>query len=197
MLVIGVTGLPGAGKSIFSEVAKEFGIPVISMGDLVKEQVKKLGLDITPENVGKIAIKLREKNGPDAVAKLVIEKILEEPSLKESKVLIIDGIRSLAEVELFKKHFYNLFIHFENFIIVAIHAPPNQRYQRLLARGRRDDAASLEKILERERRELSFGIGNVIALANYILVNDGTIQEFKVKVREFLRKIINQAIKDE
>jgi len=190
MLVIGVTGLPGAGKSVFSEVAKEFGIPVISMGDLVKEQVKKLGLEITPENVGKIAIELREKNGPDAVAKLVIERILKKPSLKESKVLIIDGIRSLAEVELFRKHF-------ENFIIVAIHAPPNQRYQRLIARGRRDDAASLEKILERERRELSFGIGNVIALADYILVNDGTIQEFKVKVREFLRKIINQAIKDE
>ena len=75
MLGIGVVGMPGAGKSIFSDAARSLGIVTIRMGDIVFEETEKKGLPLTPDNVGQIAIGLREKWGKDIVAKKVIEKI--------------------------------------------------------------------------------------------------------------------------
>jgi hypothetical protein len=41
----------------------------------------------------------------------------------------------------------------------------------------------------RDERELSWGIGRVISLADYMIVNDGTLDEFKTKAREFIIKL--------
>ena len=38
MKVIGVTGLPGSGKSLFFDMAKEKGVVVVSMGDIIREK---------------------------------------------------------------------------------------------------------------------------------------------------------------
>jgi hypothetical protein len=38
-------------------------------------------------------------------------------------------------------------------------------------------------------RELSVGLGNVIAMAEQIIVNDNSVEEIKLKVAESLRRI--------
>ncbi|NLO77930.1 MAG: AAA family ATPase [Methanomicrobiales archaeon] len=43
MKVIGVVGLPGSGKGEFSRIAGEFEIPVIVMGDSIREYVRTSG----------------------------------------------------------------------------------------------------------------------------------------------------------
>ena len=47
MKVIGFVGLPASGKTEAAKVAQELGIPIIRMGDVVREEVKRRGLDIT------------------------------------------------------------------------------------------------------------------------------------------------------
>ncbi|ASJ00765.1 dephospho-CoA kinase [Thermococcus gorgonarius] len=183
MIVI-VTGMPGSGKS---KIVKEFekrGIPSVSLGDIVREETVKRGLELTKENVAKVSIRLRQELGQNAVAKLAVEKV--RAFLKNSGVVVIDGVRSLDEVGTFRGAFPD-----ERIMIVAVHTPPKQRFERLKARGRHDDPKTWEDFEERDWKELRFGIGGVIAMADYMIINDGTHEEYEKKVRELVDMILN------
>ncbi|HDD57440.1 MAG TPA: flagellar hook-basal body complex protein FliE [Thermoplasmatales archaeon] len=177
MKAIAFTGMPGSGKSEAVKVAKEMGIPVIRMGDCVWEEVRKRGLKLNDENVGKIANEMREKYGKDIWAKRTLEKI--KPSW--SKV-VIDGVRNIEEVDYFRKNLG------KDFLLIAIHASPITRYKRLMERGREDDSTNLDKIKERDERELRWGIGVLIALADVIIVNENSLDEFRRDVEKILRE---------
>ena len=41
MKLIGITGMPGSGKSAIFEIAKKHNILIISMGDIVRYETKK------------------------------------------------------------------------------------------------------------------------------------------------------------
>ena len=184
-MIIIVTGMPGSGKS---KIVKEFerrGFPSVSMGDVVREETLKRGLELTKENVAKVSIRLRQELGQNAVAKLTVEKVRE--LLKESDVVVIDGVRSLDEVGTFRGAFPD-----EKIIVVAVHTPPKQRFERLRARGRHDDPKTWEDFEERDWKELRFGIGSVIAMADYMLVNDGSHDEYEKNVRELVDRILTE-----
>ena len=68
---MGVVGFPASGKGEFSKIAQAMGIPVIVMGDVIREEVKKAGLPLTDENLGRTANLLRATGGMDAVAGFV------------------------------------------------------------------------------------------------------------------------------
>ncbi|AMQ18303.1 dephospho-CoA kinase [Thermococcus peptonophilus] len=184
MIVI-VTGMPGSGKS---KIVKEFekrGFPSVSLGDIVREETLKRGLELTKENVAKVSIRLRQELGQNAVAKLAVEKV--KALLKGSKVVVIDGVRSLDEVGTFRGAFPE-----EKIIIVAVHTPPRQRFERLKARGRHDDPQTWEDFEERDWKELRFGIGGVIAMADYMVVNDGSREEYERTVRKLVDEILSK-----
>jgi len=147
MRVIAFVGLPLSGKSTAAKVAEEMGIPVVCMGDIVREEAKRRGLPQTDENLGKIAEELRRKEGMDAIAKRCIPIIREKGM--ETGVVVVDGIRGIAEVERFKREFG------EDFILINIEAPLEIRFQRALKRKRSDDITTIEDLKKRDERELS------------------------------------------
>ena len=183
-IVVGLAGMPGAGKSLVVETASELGYAIVVMGDVIREETKKLGLELTPQNVGKVMLQLRADGGATVVAQKCIPKIEEQ---KSSKTLI-DGLRSLHEVDAFKTHF-------AKFSIAAVHASPEARFTRLTNRHRSDDPNGWEVFRERDIRELSVGLGNVIAMAEQMIVNDNSVEETKVKVAEALRRIEEKWLK--
>ncbi len=184
MIVI-VTGMPGSGKSRIVREFSEHGVPHVSMGDIVREETLKRGLELTKENVAKVSIRLRQELGQNAVAKLTVERVKE--LLRKSSVVVIDGVRSLDEVGTFRSAFPE-----ERIIIVAVHTPPHMRFSRLRARGRHDDPRSWEDFEERDWKELRFGIGNVIAMADYMIVNDRSRAEYNREVRELVKKLLSE-----
>lgn len=109
MKVIGVVGLPASGKGEFSKIAAEAGIPVIVMGDMIRAEVKKAGLEPTDTNFGATANRLRAEGGMDAIAALCIPEIKRQTA----PLVLVDGIRGDAEVNLFRKHF-------SGFILISI-----------------------------------------------------------------------------
>jgi len=182
MIVI-VTGMPGSGKSRIVEEFEKRGFPSVSLGDIVREETLKRGLALTKENVAKVSIRLRQELGQNAVAKLAVEKV--RKLLKGKDVVVIDGVRSLDEVGTFRSAFPG-----EEIIIIAVHTPPKQRFERLKARGRHDDPRSWEEFEERDWKELKFGIGNVIAMADHMIVNDGSKEEYEKRVETLVEEII-------
>ncbi len=177
-LVVGLAGMPGAGKSLVVEAAVDYGYSIVVMGDVVREETRKLGLDLTPQNVGKVMLQLRADGGVGVVAQKCIPKIEAQTGGR----VLVDGLRSLYEVDAFKAYF-------ARFSVVAVHASPEARFNRLFNRRRSDDPSGWAVFLDRDTRELSVGLGNVIALAEQMIVNDNSVEEVKPKVAEALRRI--------
>ncbi len=171
--------MPGAGKGVFRRTVQRISYPVVTMGDEVREEVKRRNLKPTPKNLGKTMLNLRELEGPVAIAKRCI------PKLKNAtgKIVFIDGIRSLVEVDEFKKHF-------PNFILIAIHTAPKTRYQRLFRRRRSDDPTNWETFMERDLRELGIGMGAVISIADQVIVNKGTLPQLRQKIMQVLKEVL-------
>ena len=182
MKIIAFVGLPLSGKSTASKVAEEMGIPVVVMGDVVREEAKKRGIELTDENLGKIASELREREGMDAIAKRCIPIIREK--LKERGIVVVDGIRGIDEVKRFKEEFG------EDFVLINIEAPIELRFERALKRKREDDVKTIEDLKKRDERELSWNMGEAIKAADITLENKGDLEEFKETVREVLRHFV-------
>ena len=165
---IGVVGLPGSGKSIVAEVAKAYSIPTVIMGDIIRQLCIDNELESNSENIGTIMVNIRKEEGMNAVAKRTLPKIAE---VKEN-VVVIDGLRSYEEVELFRENL-------KKFIILAIHASPRTRYMRINERGRLDDTKNLKAFQDRDEREIRAGIAKIVALADIMFVNEGKIKPLK------------------
>jgi len=191
MKIIGVTGLPGSGKSVVSRAAKKLDIPLVRMGDVIREEAKKRN-----QKTGDVAVELRKEYGEFVVAERCVEIIktyiaskspsLENNSRNRSRIKVpkcdiymIEGIRSPYEVEIFKKNF-------NEFKVIAIHSTPNTRFKRLKRRMRPDDSREESDFKLRDQRELNFGIGNVIATADYMVVNEGPLKKIKNIIRSIL-----------
>ncbi len=184
MKIIAFVGLPLSGKSTAAKVAEELGIPVVVMGDIVREEVRRRGLELTDENAGKVATELREKEGLDAIAKRCIPIIREKA--KEKGIVVVDGIRGIAEVERFKKEFG------DDFILINIESPIEMRFERALKRKRDDDIKTIEELKKRDERELSWNMGEAIKVANFTIENTSDIQTFIDKIRDLLNQLARQ-----
>ena len=173
--IIGVTGMSGSGKATVKQVAETMGYSTVVMGDEVREEAKRRNLEPTPENLGALMLTLREEEGPAVIARRCIPKI----EKARSSIVVVDGVRSLQEVEEFKKHF-------KDFALIAVHASPMTRFQRLYQRERSDAPRSWQTFSERDLRELNIGLGAVIAMADYMIINEGTKEQVRQKAREVL-----------
>ncbi len=185
VLVFAFVGAPAAGKTEAASVAKELGIPVITMGEVIREELRKRGLPLNDKNAGRIANELRAREGMDAIAKRCIPRIKarKKSAGKNQKVVVVDGVRGMAEVEAFKKEFGN------DFVLVRVDAPLSLRYERIRSRGRGDDLdlLSLEEFKNREKRELGWGMEEAMKKADKIVENTASLEEFKEQIKGILR----------
>jgi dephospho-CoA kinase len=178
MKVVGVVGLPASGKGEFSRIAQEMGIPVVVMGDVIRAELTGKGIPPTDENLGKMSGDLRERLGRDAIAQLSIPAI----EAQTAPVVLVDGIRSEAEVQTFREHFCD-------FILVGIVSSFEVRYERLRNRRRSDDPVSRADLRVRDERELGWGLGTALAIAEHTLENNGSMEEFSGTVRRMLSEL--------
>ena len=125
-----------------------------------------------------LALKLREERGPAAVAELCFPLID-----RAGPVVLVEGIRSMDEVEAFRARYGRA-------VVLAIHSSPKTRFERLRARGRSDDPGSWEEFCERDRVELSMGIGAAIALADHMIVNEGEVEELREEAKRLLEELL-------
>jgi len=199
MKIIGLVGLPGSGKGEASRIAKQQGLTVLVMGDVIRQEADRLGLDATDGNLGRIGSALRAAEGPEAVARRVLERAV----ASGEDTVVVDGLRSGEEADYFATHA-------QQFHLVEICAPTEERLRWLQARGRPDDpgrsragigrdldekiisccgepdglaAAALE---QRECREMGWGMSQAIEAASLKLINDGSLEEFRENFRRLL-----------
>ena len=161
--------MPGAGKSTIVSKLKEQGYETFSLGDGVRSEAKRQNLEPTGENLGKLMLELRQKNGPGAIAELIKESI--QNSTHE--IIIIDGIRSIHEINVLKET--------GNVKLLAVIASADTRFNFLRERKRSDDPLTREKFEERDNREIGVGLEEIIGLADKSIENNNVTIEEMVK----------------
>ncbi|MEM0438020.1 MAG: AAA family ATPase [Candidatus Micrarchaeia archaeon] len=180
MKIVCVTGMRGCGKSVLGEAAKMRGMPVFEMRDIVAEMMAAENIIMSNRNMREFAKGIREVYGKDIVARKMAERI-RAAGIRRGVVLVI-GVRGMYEVRAFREAFGE-----QNVVLLAIHSPPKMRFQRVMSRtGKIDDPKSYDEFLWSDEMELGYGVSKAISLADLMIVNDGTLEEYINKCKEIL-----------
>lgn len=177
MGVIGTVGLPGSGKGEAAAVAREAGVPVVTMGDVIRQACRDRGLD-PADHHGAVATRLREEDGPAAIAERSLPLIRE--ALADHDVVLVDGLRSGVELDTFREAFGAAFT------LVSIEAPFEVRAERLADRGRDASDADLDALEARDERELGFGMGEAMDRADVTIDNTDSLDAFRAQIEAML-----------
>jgi dephospho-CoA kinase len=125
-------------------------------------------------------LEVRAKSGPGAVAELIKDSV--QNSTQD--VVIIDGVRSIAEIDVLKK--------IGDVKLLAIQASPKTRFNFLSSRGRSDDPKTRENFEERDNREIGIGLEKLIEVADKTITNHNlTIDELVNHSKELIESWIN------
>ena len=181
-MVIAAVGKNASGKDYFLEfISKEFGVPLLSVGDIVRELAEAEGLEKTRENLHAISHKYMGKYGQDFFPKRLIER-LKELGYRD---VLISGIRPPSDVENFKAAFG------EDFFLVAIVVESDRkRWERTVARGSARDHVSFEEFLRLdEQEEILFNTSRTISMADYTFYRgDFSDEEYHERIKKFYKE---------
>ncbi|HHX58801.1 MAG TPA: AAA family ATPase [Candidatus Moranbacteria bacterium] len=182
MKIIGITGTLGAGKGTIVEFLKEKGFRHFSARDFLVKEIKKRGLEVNRDSMTMVGNDLREKNKPS----YIIDELYGEAK-KGTQNCVIESIRTAGEVESLRKK--------GAFTLLAVDADQKTRYERIIKRDSATDKISFEKFQSDEEREMESedpNKQNLLAcrrLADFVIFNNGTMEELREKVEEVLDKI--------
>ncbi len=173
--LIGLTGTNGSGKGEAAYFFKEHGYNPFSLSDIIRDELRHEHKEINRDNLIQMGNRLRETYGADILARRVMDRI--------KRKAVIDSIRNPKEVEFFRKQ--------KDFILLAIDAPIEIRYTRVIQRGRNESASTLQEFIAKEeeemdQREKGQQLDSCIQMADYRVTNEGSLEDFHKKLERFL-----------
>lgn len=179
--IIGLLGQIGSGKGVARDyLVDKYGYEEITMGDLVREETKKRGLELTRDNLDIVTKDVTDKYGDDFWSKRVVEII--KNSDKEK--FVIDGVRRPLEIDTITKNFPDA----AKFVLVDVDS--KIRFERMKKRARPGFPETYEEFLKHsERQDKLFNVNESFKRVNYTLDNNGTLEDLHKQIDELLKKI--------
>ena len=169
-MIIGVSGLNGSGKGALLADLATRGYEILSLSDVVRDELAKKGLDETRERMIAAGNALRREHGPGALAQTLVSRLNAETSYG------IDSIRHPAEVEA-------LAAMSPDFRLIWVEASAKIRLERMQSRGRPGDPTTLSELdrlesLERGGSDASTQQLDAIRdLADFVLTNEAGLEQ--------------------
>ncbi|MEX2017454.1 MAG: hypothetical protein WD876_03195 [Candidatus Pacearchaeota archaeon] len=186
-MIIGLTGRIASGKA---EAAKYFidkGFEYYTISQMVREVVSKIEIPIMRESLQDVGNLIRKYEGSGGWIKRIIKR------LDFKKNYVIDGIRNPGEIEELKK--------FKDFYLVSVDVPVDIRFERVLRRNKLSDPKTWELFVKADERdfgvnEINTGqqVGKCMAVADFKIVNDGTLNDLRVKIEQIYKNIMGEKL---
>lgn len=185
--IVFIVGMAGSGKSIVSDELVKKGFAYARFGQLTMDEIKKKGLEINETNEKAVREELRREYGMGAYATLNIPKF--DENLKTANV-VGDGLYSWTEYKILKEKYGS------QMYVLAVYAPPELRYDRLENRSESNNDNSRFRSIPRDKSQSRdyAEIENIekagpIAMADFTIVNTGTVEDAKNQLNKFLDDI--------
>lgn len=179
--LIAFVGLSGTGKSSVAEYVSERGVPRVSFANIIANRLESEGLDQTVENERAIRDRLRLDPAGDVVASEIISEINNLIESGQHRI-IIDGLGSW---DTYKR------LHHEfpaSLTVVALTARRHIRHRRLTERA--ENPLTNKQVDERDYDMVeNMNKGAVIAMADYFVIDNGSLEQLHSKIDELLRDI--------
>ncbi len=187
-LCIGLTGRMASGKGEVVRLLEDRAFQYISLSDIVRREAARGGSPVSRGNMQDIGNRLRAEGGAGVLGRLVREAV----ETAAAAHWVIDGIRNPAEVLELRK--------IRAFFLIGIDSSLPVILERMKKRRRAGDAdseAELQGALEREwgRGEPAGGqqVGPTLAMADFVIDNNGTMAELEARLEEVLVTIRSRA----
>ena len=203
MKIFILVGLQLSGKSSHGHKLREDeNIPMIETGHAVYHELKKQKLEVNHKNTTKVILELLGRD-PTAFTQAILE--FEKEKYTGSSILILNGVKSPAEIKYVKDKFGK-----DNVFVLGFHAGQLTRFNRVMNSDRfavsgrflektqeDQDLAKWENFISRDIREIGLGIGNALATANHIIVTedkDWPYYSFNTSYKNFKKYITSKMI---
>ncbi len=188
IVYVGVVGQIAVGKGILVDyLIKKLGFVSFSLSSILHEELKGKGIKgFTRKTLQDMGDELRKKEGDDILARKAIEIL----KTNGGRHVVIEGIRNPGEVEFLKKN--------PSFILIGVKANRELRFKRLLQRAKPWDPKTWNDFVKVDRRDLGVGqkrsgqqVGKCLAYCDYVLTNNGSLEDFRRKVKELMKRFLN------
>lgn len=184
LMVLALVGTNGSGKGVVVGLLKKFlDLHHFSARDMIIDLAKKDGVNIENRD------HLREYNEKrNREGKTLIQEMKKEidQNIFDKKIYIFESLRRVSEIKELKDYFG------DNFKLIAVDAPLELRYQRIVERGTMADKIDFEKFKEQERLESinedenQMNIPKCVSLADFVVENTGTMEDLEDKVKKII-----------
>lgn len=185
-MILGITGTNGAGKgSVVTYLVEEKRFTHFSVREKIIEEVKRRGLELNRTNIGETGTSLRREHG----ANYFTDTFLATAREQGADNVVIESIRTLAEAAYLRE---------QGGKVLAVDAPVEVRYERIINRGSVTDKVSFEDFRLQEDVEYrpkditdstQMNVLGVIETADHVLVNDGSLEELGGKIEAILTEL--------
>lgn len=185
-MIIGLTGKNASGKGEVAAYLKTKGFIYYSLSDELREEAAKRNIEHSRENLISLGNELRERNGPECLAKKINEKIRNNKKKDNGKNFVVDSVRNPFEAKELLKN--------RDFLLIGIDAPIGLRFQRLVERNRVGDAKTIEELkkqenMENTKNETSQQLNETFKLAGKTVINNGSLENLHKKIDELLEEL--------
>ncbi len=169
-MIVGLTGRNCSGKGEAVEFLKTKGFYSYSLSDVIRDEIRGRGMDVTRENLIKVGNELRRRHGHGVLAERILER------LEPDRNYVIDSIRHPAEAQALSRR--------SDFLLLAVQASAQVRFERIRQRDRPGDPQTFEEFRQTEEKELGNSgserqqLDSMEDLANHRIRNETTLEEF-------------------
>jgi dephospho-CoA kinase len=178
--LLAMVGMPGAGKSVVVDYLRGKGWTVVHFGGVTMRELERRGLPVNETNERAVREDLRKRHGMEAFAKLSMEVVLSGLSKGPT---VIDGLYSWSEYKFLRTQLSR------RIYVVNVFTSRQIRYDRLLHREVRP--LSHEEAEARDFAEIeNLEKGGPIAMADFTLLNDGTIENLYSEIDKLLKLLV-------
>lgn len=177
-IILGLVGPIASGKgTIAAYLEKQHHASTYRFSTIMRDVLIRLHLPLNRKNLQDISTLLRKNFGEDLFARIIAENVTKD----NNKIVAVDGIRRLADIQYLQK--------IPEFKLIKIIANPEIRYQRLVQRGENQDdgQASYEKFLADHKREADAQIPIVMEKTKLSVGNDGTFNQLYGQIEKILQ----------
>lgn len=181
--ILAVVGMSGSGKSVIVDHLTSKKYPKVYFGGMIYKEMEKRGIERTEdgESEKKFREMIRETEGKDWVVRQVIAETKDLIAAGQKRI-VLDGVYSWTEYKALKHEFPT------SLTFLAVVVDRKLRYERVAKRpGRSFDGKAIR---ERDRSEIeNLEKGAPIAMADYYILNNGTIADAESATDQILKEI--------